>query len=335
MPKAYSLSHTAKINCLNFASIALFTAITLFDSYTNFVSFKTINIVKQNKISKMENTSQKVWFVTGASKGLGLVLVKHLLNNGQKVAATSRNIEELREAVGIVSDNFLPLAVQLTQEENVAVGIKAAVDYFGKIEVIVNNAGYGLVGAVEELSDEETRQNFEVNVFGSLNVIRQALPYLRAQKAGHIFNIASIGGFTGAFPGFGIYCATKFAMHGFSESLAAEVKDFGINVTIVSPGYFRTNFLSASSLSVPKNQIQDYQTVREVQSTHENDYDGNQNGDPEKAAEVLIKIAESQQPPLHLFLGADAYHLAEVKMEAVKQDLESVRALATATGFDN
>ncbi|MEA5427791.1 SDR family oxidoreductase [Arcicella lustrica] len=283
----------------------------------------------------MEISSQKVWFVTGASKGLGLDLVKQLLEQGYKVAATSRNVEELKNAVGIVSDNFLPLSVQLNQEESIAKAIQETVKHFGKIEVIVNNAGYGLVGALEELSDAEARQNFDVNVFGSLNVIREALPYLRQQKSGHIFNIASIGGFIGAFPGFGIYCATKFAVHGFSESLATEVKPFGIKVTVVSPGYFRTNFLNDTSLSVPKNQITDYQNVRDVQNIHENDYNGNQNGDPIKAAKVMIEVAENPSAPLHLFLGADAYHLAELKMEAVKQDLEAFRTLATSTGFDN
>ncbi len=283
----------------------------------------------------MEISSQKVWFVTGASKGLGLFLVKELLAQGYKVAATSRNLEELKSAVGVASDDFLPLSVQLTEEESVASAIQATVNHFGKIEVIVNNAGYGLIGALEELSDAEARQNFDVNVFGSLNVIRAALPFLRQQKAGHIFNIASIGGFTGAFPGFGIYCATKFAVHGFSESLATEVKSFGIKVTVVSPGYFRTNFLNDTSLSVPKTQITAYQTVREMQNTHENDYNGNQNGDPVKAAKVMIEVAENPEAPLHLFLGADAYHLAEVKIEALKQDLEAVRTLATSTGFDN
>lgn len=282
----------------------------------------------------MENSNQKVWYITGASKGLGLSLAKQLLSEGKKVAATSRNIDDLKNAVG-ASENFLPLAVNLLSEESVAESIEKTVSYFGRIDVIVNNAGYGLVGALEELSDAESRQNFDVNVFGSLNVIRKALPNLRKQQSGHIFNVSSIGGFTGAFPGFGIYCATKFAVQGFTESLAAEVKAFGINATIVSPGYFRTNFLEDSSLSVPKNQIQEYQTVRDIQSAHENDINGNQLGDPQKAALAFIKTAEMQNPPVHLFLGQDAYDLAAVKINAVKEDMESVREFATATAFDN
>jgi NAD(P)-dependent dehydrogenase (short-subunit alcohol dehydrogenase family) len=276
----------------------------------------------------------KVWFITGASKGLGLALVKKLLAEGYRVAATSRNINDLSKAVGADKKVFLPLAMDLINESNVEKGIRETVDHFGKIDVVVNNAGYGLVGSLEELSDAETRQNFDINVFGSLNVIRKALPYLRKQQSGNIFNISSIGGFTGSFPGFGIYIATKFAMQGFSESLAAEVKPFGIHVTIVSPGYFRTNFLDATSLVVPKNEIADYKLVREAQSIHQNNYNGNQPGDPDKAAQVMIDIAEQQQPPLHLFLGQDAYDLADAKIKAVQQDMSQVRALATSTGFN-
>ncbi len=282
----------------------------------------------------MENSNQKVWYITGASKGLGLSLAKQLLSEGKKVAATSRNIDDLKNAVG-ENENFLSLAVNLLNEESVAESIEKTVHHFGRIDVVVNNAGYGLVGALEELSDAETRQNFDVNVFGSLNVIRKALPHLRKQKSGHIFNVSSIGGFTGAFPGFGIYCATKFAVQGFTESLAAEVKAFGINATIVSPGYFRTNFLEDSSLSVPKTPIQEYQTVRDVQSAHENDINGNQLGDPQKAALAFIKTAEMQNPPVHLFLGQDAYDMAAIKIQSVKEDMESVREFATATAFDN
>lgn len=282
----------------------------------------------------MENSNQKVWYITGASKGLGLALAKQLLSEGKKVAATSRSLEELKNAVG-ESENFLPLTVDLLNEESIEESIQKTVSRFGSIDVIVNNAGYGLAGALEELSDAEARQNFDVNVFGSLNVIRKALPYLRKQQSGHIFNVSSIGGFTGAFPGFGIYCATKFAVQGFTESLAEEAKAFGIKATIVSPGYFRTNFLKDSSLSVPKNQLQEYKTVREVQAAHENEINGNQPGDPQKAALAMIKTAAMQNPPVHLFLGQDAYDLAEVKIQAVKNNMEAVREFATATGFNS
>lgn len=282
----------------------------------------------------MENSNQNVWFVTGASKGLGLSLVQRLLNEGYNVAATSRSLSDLEKAVGSHS-NFLPLAVDILNEQSVADAVNKTIGRFGSLDVVVNNAGYGMLGALEELSDAESRQNFDVNVFGSLNVIRQALPQLRKQQSGRIFNIASIGGFTGNFPGFGIYCATKFAVHGFTESLAAEIKDFGIYATVVSPGYFRTNFLENSSLAVPKNPIEDYKSVRDSQAAHQNDINNNQPGDPDKAAAVMIEVAAMPNPPVQLFLGPDAYNMAEVKIKAVQNDLEALRHSAAATNFDN
>jgi NAD(P)-dependent dehydrogenase (short-subunit alcohol dehydrogenase family) len=276
---------------------------------------------------------QKVWFITGASQGLGLTMVKQLLNGDNKVAATSRNIDDLTKAVGVDNDRFLPLAVSLTSEDSVAQAIEKTIATFGGIDVVVNNAGYGLIGGLEELSDQEARANFDVNVFGSLNVIRKALPQLRKQQSGHIINIASIGGFTGEFPGFGIYCATKFAVHGFTEALSKEVAPFGIKATIVSPGYFRTDFLSSDSLSTPKNQIAEYQAVRDVQDAHQRDINNNQPGDPEKGAAAIIAIAEAENPPLHLFLGQDAFDMAHVKMANVKNDLDSWKELATSTAF--
>jgi NAD(P)-dependent dehydrogenase (short-subunit alcohol dehydrogenase family) len=275
----------------------------------------------------------KIWFVTGASKGLGLALVKKLLQAGYRVAATSRNVKELQQAVDAGREVFLPLAVDVKNESSVEKGIKETVAHFGSIDVVVNNAGYGLTGSIEELSDEEIRQNFDINVFGVLNVIRKALPYMRKQQSGHIFNIASVAGFIGTFPGFGSYTATKFAMHGFSESLAAEVKPFGIKVSIVSPGYFRTEFLNVS-LGTPKNEIADYKLVREVQNAHQNDINHNQPGDPVKAAAVMIEVAEQKEPPLHVFLGKDAYQMADNKIKAVQQDMAAVKELATATDID-
>jgi NAD(P)-dependent dehydrogenase (short-subunit alcohol dehydrogenase family) len=288
--------------------------------------------IKSKKI--METINQKVWFITGASKGLGLTLAKQLLQQGQNVAATSRNIDDLKNAIGTNADNFLPLSVDITNENSVSTAVAQTVKHFGKLDVIVNNAGYGLTGALEELTDAESRQNFDVNVFGSLNVIRKAMPYLREQGSGHIFNIASIGGFSGSFPGFGIYCATKFAVHGFSESLREEVKDFGVNVTVVSPGYFRTSFLSDSSLNVPANPLAEYTTVRAVQTAHEQDIHGNQPGDPEKGAAAMISVANLENPPLHLFLGEDAYALANAKITAVQKDMEQVAYIGKATGFE-
>lgn len=279
----------------------------------------------------MEN--KKVWFVTGASKGLGLTLINKLIGQGYRVAATSRRLADLENAAG-KREHFLPLEVDLTSEESVSIALAATVAKFGSIDVVVNNAGYGLVGGIEELSDRESRSNFDVNVFGMLNVIRKVLPQMRKQASGHIFNVASIGGFTGSFPGFGIYCATKFAVHGLSESLATEVEPFGIKVTIVSPGYFRTSFLD-SSLATPSAPIEAYESVRASQSMHQEQINGNQPNDPEKAADVFIAAAALDQAPLHLFLGEDAYNMAQQKIRNVEQEMEVLKYLGTSTAFSN
>ena len=287
-----------------------------------------------SSITKTKLMKNNVWFVTGASKGLGLSLVKKLLQEGYRVAATSRNVDELETAVGVSDDRFFPIAMDLLDEKDVENVIKRSVAHFGGIDVVVNNAGYGLAGGLEELTAAEVSANFNVNVFGALHVIRKVLPYMRRQHARHIFNIASVGGFVGTFPGFGIYCATKFAMHGFTESLAAEVKPFGIRATVVSPGYFRTNFLD-SSLQVPAKPIEEYKLVRESQSMHQLNINGKQMGDPEKAASVLIAVAAMEEAPLHLFLGADAYEFAMQKMNSLKESMLSIKELATATAIED
>ncbi|WP_461041149.1 SDR family oxidoreductase [Spirosoma harenae] len=277
--------------------------------------------------------TQKVWLVTGASKGLGLTLVRKLVQEGYKVAATSRTISELSQEVGEKTAGFLPLQMDLVNEQSVAEAIAKTIQTFGTIDVVVNNAGYGQLGTLEELSDEESRRNFDVNVFGSLNVIRQVMPHLREKKSGAIFNISSIGGFIGNFPGWGIYCATKFAVAGFTEALAAEAKSFGITATVVYPGYFRTNFLSQGSLNLPQHPIADYTEARAVEEMHVNQIRDNQPGDPEKAAAVLIAVAEQSTPPVHLFLGQDAYDMANVKLDIIQKDLIANQELATSTAF--
>ena len=283
--------------------------------------------------SNLEN--KKVWFVTGASKGLGLVLVKKLLGEGYKVAATSRSAKALIEAVGEKSNNFLPLEMDLLNEQSVSEATNKTVDSFGEINTVVNNAGYGQFGTLEELSDDEARQNFDVNVFGVLNVIRSTMPHFRAQGSGHFFNISSIGGYTANFPGAGIYCATKFAVAALTESLAAEAKAFGVTATIVYPGYFRTDFLSEGSMEVPENPIAAYEEARKSVDFHQNQMNGKQAGDPVKAAAALIKVADEVNPPLHLFLGTDAYSGANAKIGEVLKDLEKWKSLTISTGFEN
>ncbi|WP_369014359.1 oxidoreductase [Flavobacterium anhuiense] len=277
--------------------------------------------------------NKKVWFITGASKGLGLELAKKLLAEGYKVAATSRSEASLIKELGGLSESFLPLEMDLIDEKSVKNAIDKTVNHFKTIDVLVNNAGYGLLGALEELSDAESRKNYEVNVFGLLNVIRNAMPVFRANEKGHIFNISSVGGYYGEFPGWGIYCSTKFAVAGLTESLAAEIKPFGVHATIVYPGYFRTDFLKDSSLLLPENPIAEYKEVRQSESAHKEDINQNQPGDPVKLAEALIKVSNDQNPPLHLFLGEDAYNMANQKIASVQAELESWKSVSVSTAF--
>jgi len=278
-------------------------------------------------------STQKVWFVTGASKGLGLSLVKRLLAEGYKVAATSRDAEALRREAGNDSSDFLPLQVDLTDNASVGKAVSDIISKLGAIDVVVNNAGYGQLGTLEELTDEEARKNFDVNVFGSLNVIRNVMPVFRQKRAGAFFNISSIAGFLGTFPGWGIYNATKFAVAGFTEALSAETKSMGISATIVYPGYFKTNFLLQGSLRTAANPIADYKEARELEVIHNDQIIGNQPGDPEKAAAALIRVAEMKERPLHLFLGSDSFGMAQNKLLAVQSDLTAFEEVSRSTDF--
>lgn len=277
--------------------------------------------------------TKKVWFVTGASKGLGLTLVKELLHEGYQVAATSRNANDLNKEIDN-NENFLALETDIVNEKSVENAISSAIQKFGSIDVVVNNAGYGQLGTLEELSDTEARQNFDANVFGTLNVIRSVMPHFRSQKSGHIINISSIAGFLGTFPGWGIYNATKFAVAGLTEALSAEVKSMGISATIVYPGYFKTNFLLKSSLKLAENPIEEYKEARELEIIHDTQVIGNQPGSPEKAAAVFIKLAETQNPPLHLFLGSDSFGMAQNKIETLQNELNTNKEWSFYTDYE-
>lgn len=274
---------------------------------------------------------KKVWFVTGASKGLGLCLVNQLLKAGQAVAATSRNINDLIAAVNSNSEKFLPLAVNLADELSVEHAINATVAQFGRIDVVINNAGYGIGGSIEELTDEETRNAFDVNVFGTLNVIRKTSPHLRAQRSGHIINIASIAGISGA-TGWAVYSAAKAAVIALSEVLAEDLKEFGVKVTVVAPGAFRTSFLKEESLMLAKNPIDAYEEVRAVHARYLK-MDGEQAGDPEKAAAAMISLVSMPIPPVHLLLGNDALERATTKMEALTKEYQVWKAITISTDY--
>lgn len=277
--------------------------------------------------------TKKVWFVTGASKGLGFELVKKLLSEGFRVAATSRTVASLVASFGETSENFLPLAMNITDNEDVKLSLAKTVEHFGNVDVIVNNAGYGQLGTLEELTDEEAKANFEVNVFGSLNVIRNAMPYLREQQSGNIFNISSIGGYAGNFPGWGIYCSTKFAVAGFTEALAEEARPFGIHATVVYPGYFRTDFLTQDSAKTPARSIEAYESARNSEQAHLNEINGNQPNDPVKAADALIALSKEQNPPVHFLLGIETQEFLNHKIDAITNDAKAWEHLTNSTAI--
>lgn len=278
-------------------------------------------------------TTDSVWFVTGASKGLGLVLVRRLLAAGYRVAATSRSLPELQRTLGERSERFLPLEVDLRDSAAVASAVRTTREVFDALDVVVNNAGYGQLGTIEELTDDEARRCFDVNVFGTLNVLRATLVHLRDQRAGHVFAISSIAGFFGGFSGWGVYCATKFAVAGLTESLHADLAPFGVKVTLVYPGYFRTRFLEKGSLLLPARPLPVYEAARASEAHHLQAIAGHQPGDPEKLADALIRAYRLESPPLHLFAGSDAVGMAEQKLSQLQSAIDEHRALSLSTDY--
>ena len=277
------------------------------------------------------NTS-KVWYVTGASQGLGLTLVKKLLDKGYRVAATSRNAHALKNAVGVIdSDRFLPLAVDLGNVDCIDESVQQTLAAFGQIDVVVNNAGYGMAGTLEETEDQKIQDIINVNLLATLNVTKSILPLMRKQRSGYVFNIGSVAGFVGA-PGWSVYSATKAAVAAFSEVLALDVKEFNIKVTVVEPSGFRTGFLTKDSLDYTESKIDGYKAVKDTQERYLA-ADGKQPGDPEKASEIIIELAESDESPLHLYLGQDAYNRASEKLKNMTAELELWKEITVAADF--
>jgi NAD(P)-dependent dehydrogenase (short-subunit alcohol dehydrogenase family) len=270
------------------------------------------------------------WFVTGTSRGLGLELVKQLLERGDNVAATTRSTDRLTTALdGTDTSRLLPLTLDLTDQTQVAQAVAGTKERFGTLDVVVNNAGYGYLAAVEEVSDADARAMFDVQVFGVWNVLRAVLPGFRENRSGHVINVSSIVGLV-PFPGWGLYAAGKFALEALSESLAAEVADHGITVNTVEPGYMRTDFLRPVSLGLPTSTNDAYPAIREMVEQHLN-MPGTQLGDPAKAATAIIAVATSGQASLHQLLGSDSVSLAAARLQTLSDDFKAARELAVTT----
>lgn len=274
----------------------------------------------------------KVWLITGSSTGFGRAIAEAVLAKGDRVIATARKPEQLGNLVDQYPETAKAVRLDVTNSQEIRDAIEIAIDSFGSIDVLVNNAGYGSFGAIEELSNEDIRHQFAVNFFGALDLTRGVLPLMRQKRSGHILNLSSVGGFT-SFSGAGIYNATKFALEGLSEALATEVAPLGIKVTIVEPGAFRTDF-SGRSLVVPDRQIDDYASTSGQFVKLAQDIDGKQPGDPIKAAEAMIQVVESDNPPLRLVLGADALGAIWDKLQSVREENSAWEEVTINTAFE-
>jgi len=274
----------------------------------------------------------RVWFITGASRGFGALIAEQALKAGDAVVATARNPKTVTDRLGD-NPNLLAVTLDVTDEAQANAAAEQAVKRFGRIDVLLNNAGFGLLGAVEEATSAEIERLYATNVFGLLKVTRAVLPHMRRQRSGHVINISSVGGYVG-YPGWGVYCSTKFAVEALSESLSAELKPLGVKVTVVEPGFFRTDFLDESSLSVSPSAIADYNdTPAGAMRNFAGDHNHAQPGDPARLAKAMITFANAENPPLRMPFGSDTVSAIEAKNESVAKELAAWRDLAVSTDF--
>ncbi len=272
-----------------------------------------------------------VWFITGSSTGLGYVLAKSVLERGWRAVVTARRPEELQALVAEHEGRALALRVDVTDKSTIQTAVADSIAAFGRIDVLVNNAGYGYLAAIEEGDDEGVRKQFETNLFGLIDVTKEVLPGMRARRKGHIVNISSLGGLV-AFAATGYYHATKFAVEAISESLSHEVAPLGMKVTIVEPGAFRTNWAGSSMVESPI-RIDDYAETAGKRRQSTKASSGNQPGDPARAAAAIIKAVEAELPPLRLLLGAPALDIAYKRLEALKANFDAWKDITVSADF--
>ncbi|MCO4876565.1 oxidoreductase [Paraburkholderia caribensis] len=274
---------------------------------------------------------KRVWFITGATRGLGALIARAALADGNAVVATGRNTAAIVERLG-ESPDLLSVELDVTSEAQAKAAVEAAVEKFGRIDVLINNAGFGLLAAVEESSDADVRRMYETNVFGLLNVTRAVLPIMRRQRSGHVINTSSIVGYRAA-AGVGVYSSTKFAVEGITEALHDELKPLGIHATTIEPGFFRTDFLDTSSLLVSKEIIDDYaQTSGKLRELAVS-INHNQPGDPERLATAVVALVHAQTPPLRLPLGTDTLKAIADKNAYVTSETQAWSSLSASTDF--
>ncbi len=275
--------------------------------------------------------SQKVWFITGCSTGFGRELVKVVTESGHIAVGTVRKAAQIAELEAISPANVFGVVLDVTNTAQVEAGVAKAIEKYGRVDVLVNNAGYGTLGSIEEVSDEEVRRQFDVNVFGAVDMIRKVLPQMRKQKSGHILNITSIAGLNG-FPGVGIYNGSKFALEGIGEALAAEVKHLGIKVTNIEPGPFRTDWAGRSAM-VTTSKISDYAESAQKNVESIGSVSGAQMGSPYKGAKAMLAVTELEKPPVHLPLGDPAYNRARIKFNDFLKEIDEFENIGLPTDY--
>jgi NAD(P)-dependent dehydrogenase (short-subunit alcohol dehydrogenase family) len=276
---------------------------------------------------------QKTWFITGASRGFGREIAQAALHAGARVVATARQLASLSSALGPDGDQLLSLDLDVSDASQARAAVVKAVERFGGIDVLVNNAGYGHLGFFEETTNEDAQAQFATNLFGVFNVTRAVLPIMRSARQGRIFNISSIAGVRG-IEFAALYCASKFALEGFSESLSRDVAPFGIFVTIIEPGPFRTGFLARESLRISANPIADYDDRRQRARDSFEQRDGRQPGDPVKLAQALVSLADADTPPMRLLAGAFAVQTFDKKLIAMRAELEAWRQRSIGMDYE-
>ena len=277
------------------------------------------------------HTQPRVWFITGASTGFGRQLAEEVLKSGGRVIATARKIEHIVDLEQKFPGSVKALVLDVTDQGQVDSAVTQAIAQFGHVDVVVNNAGYGIAGAIEEATEAEFMPVFETNLFGLIRVTRAFLPYLREQRSGHILNLSSIGGVT-ASPGWGYYQSTKFAVEGLSEALAAELAPLGIHVTIIEPGPFRTDFLGRSGTEAAL-RIPDYDATAGNARRYLDDQNGKQPGDPLRAVRAMMAVVESPNPPLRLLLGASALQRLRAKLDNWQKEIATWEPTTVGADF--
>lgn len=272
----------------------------------------------------------KTWMITGAGRGIGAEIARAALANGDRVVAAARKLGQLQDAfAGADPERIALVELDVADEAQAAPAVAAAVERFGRIDVLVNNAAYGLLGRLEEVSSADIARQFAVNVHGVLHMLRAVLPTMRRQRGGHIMNISSIAGITG-FDGASVYCASKYAIEGLSASLALEVAPLGIKVTAVEPGFFRTEFLDPSSVRYGATAIDDYAALGSVEQAY-GAYKGRQLGDPAKLAAAVVELAGMASPPRQFLAGSDALAMANTALDARRTEMAAFEALTVST----